>query len=369
LVVGAQFDQVIEEQLDAAFAVIVLWSRAAVGSKWVRAEASSALDRDVLVPIMIEACKVPLRFRTLQLLDLTGWTGDPEDPRLRRVAEALTGPVAVGDGDENATPGSGTQRQPPQTYRPSARVVPRRWSSRRGRWAIVVALAIAAVSSAAVLAWVGTSSDDVERAVDLSSRETGTPESTPPTNIATTPVPTPAPSTPAPTPSIIPPPVSQQTNAVPETIVMEAEDQRIVAPMTSYTDPNAQGAAYVESGELNSGVVRFDFDISQGGDYWVWGRFASADPQLDHNSLAVKLDNAGTDVWDFFENEDAPGAGWHWELISLRCGGSFDRHLCDPWPLRLEPGGHSLTFAGREPQSGLDVIAITNDPNYVPPRE
>jgi serine/threonine protein kinase len=147
-----------------------------------------------------------------------------------------------------------------------------------------------------------------------------------------------------------------------ETIVMEAEDQSLTPPMSARTDTQASGAAFVSSDEPNAGVVRFDFEVEQGGRYWVWARFASADPPLDHNSLAVSLDNEETDVWDFFESEDPPGAGWHWERISLRCGGGADNHLCDPWRPNIDPGPHALVISGRETLSALDQIVITNDP-------
>ena len=60
---GKTFDQVIEERLDAAKAVVVLWTGRSVQSQWVRTEAGEALGRGILVPVLLEDCKIPLAFR------------------------------------------------------------------------------------------------------------------------------------------------------------------------------------------------------------------------------------------------------------------------------------------------------------------
>lgn len=70
---GKTWDEVIEEELDAAKCVIVVWSKNGVTSKWVRAEAEEALNRNVLVPVSIEILKPPLLFRPIQTVQLTDW--------------------------------------------------------------------------------------------------------------------------------------------------------------------------------------------------------------------------------------------------------------------------------------------------------
>ena len=59
---GEAYDQVTEQALSEAKAVVVLWSPRSVGSRWVRAEATQADRLDTLVPVMIEACKRPIMF-------------------------------------------------------------------------------------------------------------------------------------------------------------------------------------------------------------------------------------------------------------------------------------------------------------------
>jgi hypothetical protein len=78
IVAGDTFDQTIEEQLESASSVVVLWSTHSVESEWVRNEAGVAAERDVLVPALIDTIKPPLEFRRRHTVDLTDWSGDPD---------------------------------------------------------------------------------------------------------------------------------------------------------------------------------------------------------------------------------------------------------------------------------------------------
>ena len=74
---GRNFDDVIEEALGEARCVVVLWSQASTASDWVRNEASEAMQRQVLIPALIDAeVKIPLGFRRLQAADLSRWQGE-----------------------------------------------------------------------------------------------------------------------------------------------------------------------------------------------------------------------------------------------------------------------------------------------------
>jgi eukaryotic-like serine/threonine-protein kinase len=73
---GEAFDQVTEKALREAKAVVVLWSKKSVDSRWVRAEAMQANDNKTLVPVMIEPCKRPIMFELTHTADLSQWTGD-----------------------------------------------------------------------------------------------------------------------------------------------------------------------------------------------------------------------------------------------------------------------------------------------------
>ena len=76
---GETFDEVIERQLRAAKAVVVLWSPRSVTSRWVRAEATQADRANKLVPVMIEPCTLPIIFELTHTADLSDWKGERSD--------------------------------------------------------------------------------------------------------------------------------------------------------------------------------------------------------------------------------------------------------------------------------------------------
>jgi TolB-like protein len=94
---GEAYDQVTEKALREAKAVVVLWSRKSVESRWVRAEATLADRNRTLVPAMIEPCDRPIMFELTQTADLSRWTGDAAE----RIWQAFLTDVRrfVGAGD------------------------------------------------------------------------------------------------------------------------------------------------------------------------------------------------------------------------------------------------------------------------------
>jgi formylglycine-generating enzyme required for sulfatase activity len=91
---GKTFRQVIQEQLDRARCVIVLWSTTSIARKWVIDEASEGEERGILVPVLIEKVRPPMGFRQIQSADLISWEGEAAAPvfvRLRSDIEDLAG--------------------------------------------------------------------------------------------------------------------------------------------------------------------------------------------------------------------------------------------------------------------------------------
>ncbi len=80
---GEAYDEVTENALRTAKAVVVLWSKKSVISRWVRAEATLADRNKTLVPAMIEPCNRPIMFELTQTADLSHWQGDANDPAWR----------------------------------------------------------------------------------------------------------------------------------------------------------------------------------------------------------------------------------------------------------------------------------------------
>jgi len=69
------YAEVIERNLADAKAVVVLWSKSAVGSQWVRAEADFARNADKLVQAQLDGSLPPMPFNQIQCADLKGWRG------------------------------------------------------------------------------------------------------------------------------------------------------------------------------------------------------------------------------------------------------------------------------------------------------
>lgn len=70
---GEAFDEELERQIEAARAIVVLWSPASVRSRWVRDEASEGLARKTLFPVLIDEACLPFGYRRIQTVDLRQW--------------------------------------------------------------------------------------------------------------------------------------------------------------------------------------------------------------------------------------------------------------------------------------------------------
>ena len=118
---GRPFDDAIEEALNSARCVIVLWSHASVKSDWVKAEAGEAAEKRVLVPALIDRTRIPLRFRQFQAADLAAWNGATNDPEfcklLASVGRLLGRPVRVAGQPLHMPPETGSQTRSAARWR------------------------------------------------------------------------------------------------------------------------------------------------------------------------------------------------------------------------------------------------------------
>lgn len=109
---GRNFDDVIEEALAQARCVVVLWSNASTASGWVRNEAAEAMQREVLIPALIDdGVKIPLGFRRVQAADLSRWQGE-SSPEFEQFCDAVTSNVSA--------PGAPRPPMPPRPQPPRA---------------------------------------------------------------------------------------------------------------------------------------------------------------------------------------------------------------------------------------------------------
>ena len=102
---GEAYDAVTEQALREAKAVVVLWSKRSVASRWVRAEATLALRNKTLVPATIEPCDRPIMFELTHTAELSHWNGDAADVAFRSFVGDLRNFIGrVATANDVATP-------------------------------------------------------------------------------------------------------------------------------------------------------------------------------------------------------------------------------------------------------------------------
>ena len=82
---GERFNDAIERALNVAKCVIVIWSKLSVNSRYVRDEATYALDRNKLLPVAIEKVDLPFRFEGIQTEQLIDWDGSDSFPGFQKL--------------------------------------------------------------------------------------------------------------------------------------------------------------------------------------------------------------------------------------------------------------------------------------------
>jgi TolB-like protein/Tfp pilus assembly protein PilF len=94
---GENYLATTENRLESADCVLVLWSQTSVASHWVRDEAQRGRERGCLVPLSLDGTMAPLGFRQFQLLDISGWSGDPGDALAARILAAVRARTGQGN--------------------------------------------------------------------------------------------------------------------------------------------------------------------------------------------------------------------------------------------------------------------------------
>lgn len=86
---GTEYSKEIEQALIDAEAVVVLWSRYAINSPWVRDEAAAGRDRGRLVPVRLDETDAPMGFRQYQNIDLSSWKGRGKPGGLQEILACI----------------------------------------------------------------------------------------------------------------------------------------------------------------------------------------------------------------------------------------------------------------------------------------
>ena len=95
---GSEFSAEIERALKDADRIVVLWSKKAVVSRWVRDEASVGAESGRLVPVTIDGTQPPLGFRQFHTIDLSRWNGGGQPASLDALLDALDKAASLPEG-------------------------------------------------------------------------------------------------------------------------------------------------------------------------------------------------------------------------------------------------------------------------------
>lgn len=83
------YADVIEERINGADAVVVLWSAEAVKSQWVRAEADAARIKLTLIQASLDGAVPPIPFNQIQCADLKNWDGQRTSAGWRKLVASV----------------------------------------------------------------------------------------------------------------------------------------------------------------------------------------------------------------------------------------------------------------------------------------
>jgi len=89
---GSNWPGEIAGALEESRCVLVVWTSASVNvaaHPWVRDEAESGRQRNILVPLCLDVVEPPLGFRGVQTADLSDWNNDGAHPAFLQCVEAI----------------------------------------------------------------------------------------------------------------------------------------------------------------------------------------------------------------------------------------------------------------------------------------
>ena len=148
---GKVFDTVITRELSAARCVLVLWTRHSVGSDWVKDEATEGVQRQILVPVVLDEVPVPLGFRRIQAARLVGWEGDISDDRLKELRDAVLECAPLLTTSSIDAPKA---KHPPERLIDQSVTAASKPRSTRPGWIVLPLIAILSIALGWVAAWI-----------------------------------------------------------------------------------------------------------------------------------------------------------------------------------------------------------------------
>lgn len=151
-------------------------------------------------------------------------------------------------------------------------------------------------------------------------------------------------------------------------IYLEAESATLTSPMQILNSSSASGGAYISvpNAAGTGGKAILNFNLTQAGDYAIWGRViapTSSDDSFHISIDADTIDNSAVDavstIWDVQQ-----GTSWVWDRVSMRVNDTTFANTNRIFT--LSSGSHVLYINRREDGTQLDRIFITNNLSATP---
>jgi tetratricopeptide (TPR) repeat protein len=115
---GQSFEETIDREIQLADCIVVIWSRHSINSQWVKNEALEGMDRDALVPILLDDVRIPVAFKQTQGADFRQWPFTIDKEEYKKLIDVVNEKL-------NRTPGSddliGVKRLTPRGRRRTRR--------------------------------------------------------------------------------------------------------------------------------------------------------------------------------------------------------------------------------------------------------
>ena len=100
---GDSFEDSIDKHILDSKCVVVVWSENSINSLWVKNEALEGLERNILVPIMLDEIRIPVAFKQTLAADFTSWPDSVEKHEVNSFLAAISSildndePIPLGD--------------------------------------------------------------------------------------------------------------------------------------------------------------------------------------------------------------------------------------------------------------------------------
>ncbi len=133
--------------------------------------------------------------------------------------------------------------------------------------------------------------------------------------------------------------------------IFEAENSTTSTGFNIVSDSSASGGQYISAPGWGQGIATYTFNVTVAGTYYINALCLTPPSAGSHDSFRFKIDTDTEAIWDVSQSQTQ----WQWDLIQVR-GNSL------PNAYNLSQGMHTLTLLGRESDTRIDKLFISNLP-------